>query len=296
MKDKLLSLSTELRNQASMNLPHMTIEESTAMMNREDEACAGAVRAVLPVVNQVIEKCVETIQNGGRIVFTGAAHSGFLGALDAMEANATFGTTDEFTSIVAGNPGDIMKTDGSAEDITENGWLDLQERNVTAKDFVIGLSSSGRTPYVIGALRWCQENKIPCACLTNNAAAEMGQYVDFMMAPEPGPEVISGSTRLKAGTCQKMILNMISTITMAQLGNVYQNLMINVPPVSVKMRKRLVYILTQATGCSMERAQQLMEECEFKIKPALLMELKGMTKEEALAELEKVSGNINHLV
>ena len=197
MKDKLLSLSTELRNQASMNLPHMSIEESTAMMNREDETCAGAVKAVLPVVNQVIEKCVETVQNGGRIVFTGAAHSGFLGALDAMEANATFGTTDEFTSIVAGNPGDIMKTDGSAEDITENGWLDLQERNVTAKDFVIGLSSSGRTPYVIGALRWCQENKIPCACLTNNAAAEMGQYVDFMMAPEPGPEVISGSTRLK---------------------------------------------------------------------------------------------------
>ena len=296
MKDKLLSLSTELRNQESMNLPHMSIEESTAMMNRQDEACTAAVRAVLPVVNQVIEKCIETVQNGGRIVFTGAAHSGFLGALDAMEANATFGTTDEFTSIVAGNPGDIMKTDGSAEASAENGVIDLQDRNVTAKDFVIGISSSGRTPYVIGALRWCQENGIPCACLTNNSAAEMGQYADFMMAPEPGPEVISGSTRLKAGTCQKMILNMITTITMAQLGKVYQNLMINVPPVSVKMRKRLVYILTQATGCTMERAQQLMEECAYQIKPALLMELKGLTKEAALVELERVGGNINLLV
>lgn len=296
MKDKLLSLSTELRNEESMNLPHMTIEQSTAMMNRQDEVCASAVKAVLPVVNQVIEKCIETIQNGGRIVFTGAAHSGFLGALDAMEANATFGTTDEFTAIVAGNPGDIMKTDGSAEDSAENGVIDLQDRNVTEKDFVIGISSSGRTPYVIGALRWCRENKIPCACLTNNSAAEMGKYADFVMAPEPGPEVISGSTRLKAGTCQKMILNMITTITMAQLGNVYQNLMINVPPVSGKMKKRLVYILTQATGCSMERAQQLMEECDFKIKTALLMELKGLTKDEALTELEKVNGNINHLV
>ena len=266
------------------------------MMNRQDEVCASAVKAVLPVVNQVIEKCIETIQNGGRIVFTGAAHSGFLGALDAMEANATFGTTDEFTAIVAGNPGDITKTDGSAEDSAENGVIDLQDRNVTEKDFVIGISSSGRTPYVIGALRWCRENKIPCACLTNNSAAEMGKYADFVMAPEPGPEVISGSTRLKAGTCQKMILNMITTITMAQLGNVYQNLMINVPPVSGKMKKRLVYILTQATGCSMERAQQLMEECDFKIKTALLMELKGLTKDEALTELEKVNGNINHLV
>ena len=294
-KDNLLSLTSELRNQASMNLPHMSIADSTAMFNKEDEACTGAVAKVLPVVNEVIVKCIETVENGGRIIFTGAAHSGFLGALDAMEANATFGT-NVFDSIVAGNPGDIMKTDGSAEDNEENGGLDLQNKGVCEKDFVIALSSSGRTPYAIGALKWCQANNVGCAALTNNSAAIMGEYADFMMAPEPGPEVISGSTRLKAGTCQKMILNMITTVTMAQVGNVYQNLMINVPPVSQKMRKRLVYILTQATGCSTERAQQLMEETEYKIKPALLMELKGLTKEEALVELEKVNGNINHLV
>ena len=125
-----------------MNLPHMSIEESTAMMNAEDGHCAEAVKEVLPVVNQVIKACVRTLKGGGRIVFTGAAHSGYLGSLDAFEANATFGTNGEFVSVVAGNATDIMHTDGSAEDSAENGALDLQKQNVTGKDFVIGISSS----------------------------------------------------------------------------------------------------------------------------------------------------------
>ena len=296
MKDNLLTLSTEERNAASMNLPHMTIAESTELMNREDEMCSKAVQAVLPVVNQVIQECVETIRNGGRVIFIGAAHSGYLGTLDAFEANATFGTTDEFTSIVAGNFKDIMATDGGAEDYAENGAADLQEHHTTAKDFVIGISSSGRTPYVIGALQWCQKNGIRCAGLVNNDNSIVGQNCDYIMAPVAGAEVISGSTRLKAGTCQKMILNMITTITMAQLGNVYQNLMINVPPVSRKMRIRLTYIMTQATGCSMERAEELLEECDYQIRPALLMQVKGLSQDEARKELEKAGGNINKII
>lgn len=161
MRDNLMTLTSEERNPASMNLPHMSVAESTALMNREDQACTKAVREVLPEVNETIEQCIAALRRGGRIIFTGAAHSGYLGMLDAYEANATFGTHGEFVSIVAGNFTDIMKTDGSAEDSAENGALDLQAREVTAKDFVIGISSSGRTPYVIGALSWCQKQGSP---------------------------------------------------------------------------------------------------------------------------------------
>ena len=144
MRDNLMTLTSEERNPASMNLPHMSVAESTALMNQEDEACGKAVREVLPEVNETIEQCIAALRRGGRIIFTGAAHSGYLGMLDAYEANATFGTHGEFVSIVAGNFTDIMKTDGSAEDSAENGALDLQAREVTAKDFVIGISSGRR--------------------------------------------------------------------------------------------------------------------------------------------------------
>lgn len=251
---------------------------------------------MLPEVNETIEQCIAALRRGGRIIFTGAAHSGYLGMLDAYEANATFGTHGEFVSIVAGNFTDIMKTDGSAEDSAENGALDLQAREVTAKDFVIGISSSGRTPYVIGALSWCQKQGIPCAGLVNNKHSLVSEVCDRVMAPVPGPEVITGSTRLKAGTCQKMILNMITTVTMAQLGNVYENLMINVPPVSEKMRTRLAYILTQATSCTLERARQLLTECEYQIKPALIMELKHVSREEAQTQLNAAGGNLNQIL
>lgn len=296
MKDNLLKLTTEERNPNSMNLPHMSIEAATAMMNHEDEACTKAVQAILPVINQVIEICVDTIRSGGRVIFTGAAHSGYLGMLDAYEANATFGTTDEFTAIVAGNFTDMMKTDGSAEDVEENGGLDLQNRHVTAKDFVIGISSSGRTPYVIGALSWCQQKGIHCAGLVNNKHSIVAEHCDLVMEAVAGDEVITGSTRLKAGTCQKMILNMITTITMAQLGNVYENLMINVPPVSNKMRTRLEYILDQATNCTLVTAHELLVQCDYNVKAALLMALKGISKEQALDELAAADGNINQLV
>ena len=296
MRDNLMTLTSEERNPASVNLPHMSVAESTALMNREDQACTKAVREVLPEVNETIEQCIAALRRGGRIIFTGAAHSGYLGMLDAYEANATFGTHGEVVSIVAGNFTDIMKTDGSAEDSAENGALDLQAREVTAKDFVIGISSSGRTPYVIGALSWCQKQGIPCAGLVNNKHSLVSEVCDRVMAPVPGPEVITGSTRLKAGTCQKMILNMITTVTMAQLGNVYENLMINVPPVSDKMRTRLAYILTQATSCTLDRARQLLTECEYQIKPALIMELKHVSREEAQTQLNAAGGNLNQIL
>lgn len=296
MKDNLLVLTTEKRNPHSMNLAHQSIAEATAMMNHEDEACTKAVKKILPVVNQVIEQCVATIKNGGRVIFTGAAHSGYLGMLDAYEANATFGTRDEFTAIVAGNFTDMMKTDGSAEDNAENGALDLQSRKVNQKDFVIGISSSGRTPYVIGALTWCQENGIRCAGLVNNQHSVVSEHCDIIMEAVAGAEVITGSTRLKAGTCQKMILNMITTITMAQLGNVYENLMINVPPVSNKMRKRLETILSAATSCTLEKAHDLLVHCDYNVKLALMMELKGINKEQAEIELASVHGNINQIL
>lgn len=296
MKDNLLTLTTEERNPNSMNLSKMSIFDSVTMMNKEDFECAKAVQRIIPIINDVIEQCIKIIRNGGRVVFIGAAHSGYLGTLDVYEANATFGTTGEFVSIVAGNFTDMMKTDGSAEDQGENAKIDLINNEVNQKDFVIGLSSSGRTPYVVAALKWCRENDIKCACLTNNYNTLVSRYCDYSMEAVAGPEVITGSTRLKAGTCQKMILNMITTISMAQLGNVYENLMINVPPVSKKMCQRLEYILTQATGCTLERAHVLLKQTNYSVKQALLMELKNVSLDEAREELEVHKGNINYIL
>lgn len=296
MEDNLLTLTTEERNPNSTNLAKMTIEESTLMMNEEDEKCAPAVKEVLNVVNEVIKECVKAISSGGRVVMIGAAHSGYLGMLDAYEANATFGCTNEFTSIVAGNFTDIMKTDGSAEDNLEAAFEDLQSRNVSEKDFVISISSSGRTPYALGALMWCKQHNVKSACLTSNKNSLVSKYADYPIEVVSGAEVITGSTRLKSGTCQKMILNMITTITMTQLGNVYENLMINVPPVSDKMRNRLAYIMTQATDCSLEQAKALLEKTDYNVKLALLMKIKNIDLQQAKCELTNAGGNINKIV
>ena len=297
MSLNLKNMSTETRNQNTMNLDIMSPLEVVTVMNQEDAKVPAAIAPALPNIAQCVTWAIESIENGGRIIYMGAGTSGRLGVLDAVECPPTFGVAPEVVvGLIAGGEKAFVKAVEGAEDSRELGRQDLIDNNLTKTDIVIGIAASGRTPYVLGGLAYAQEVGCHTVGISCNPGSAVGAAAELAIEVVPGPECLTGSTRLKAGTCQKMILNMISTITMAQRGNVYQNLMINVPPVSVKMRKRLVYILTQATGCSMERAQQLMEECEFKIKPALLMELKGMTKEEALAELEKVSGNINHLV
>ena len=225
-------------------------------------------------------------------IFTGAAHSGYLGMLDAYEANAPFGTHGEFVSIVAGNFTDIMKTDGSAEDSAENGALDLQAREVTAKDFVIGISSSGRTPYVIGALSWCQKQGIPCAGLVNNKHSLVSEVCDRVMAPVPGPEVITGSTRMKSGTAQKMILNMLSTGVMVKLGKVYGNLMVDVKASNEKLRERCVRIVRQATGAEDAAARAALIETNYACKPAIVMLLLGVDKTGAETLLTRANGRV----
>lgn len=296
MEDNLMTLTTEERNPRTMDMSHMEAGEIAAVMNEEDYRCAAAVKEALPQIVNVINTCISTILGGGRVFFIGAAHSGYLGLLDGYETNATFGTENQFIPIVAGHFSDIMKTEGGAEDSAESGKADLEAYGIDEKDYCIGLSASGRTPYPIGALTYARECGTRTAAIINNHDTLLGRVADDVVELVAGAEVITGSTRLKAGTCMKMALNMITTVTMVKLGKVYSNLMIEVPPVSDKMRKRLLYILQQASGCTKERAKELMEETEYDIKLALLMEKKSIGLEQAIKVFEECGGDINRVI
>jgi N-acetylmuramic acid 6-phosphate etherase len=293
MEDNLLQLQTEVRNLNSINIAEMTTLEDVVMMNKEDEKCAPAVGVHVGDIAKMIDICIETIKNGHHVVFLGCAHSGYLGTLDVFEANAQFGCTTEFISIIAGNFTDMLKTEGGAEDSETNAELDLNNNNITKDDYVIAISASGRTPYIIGALKYCKNAGIKTAVLTNNDYSIVGKYADLPIVVTPGPEVITGSTRLKSGTCTKMILNMITTITMAKIGRTYSNLMINVSPSSHKMELRLEYIMQQATDCSLERANELLNETNYNISTALVMEIKKCNKVSAEKRLVEFKNNVN---
>lgn len=296
MEDNLMTLMTEERNPRTMDLNHMSIDQMGNIMNEEDGRCAAAVKEALPQITKVIEACIDTIGKKGRVFLVGAAHSGYLGLLDGYETNATFGSEGEFIPIVAGHFADIMKTEGGAEDSLENGRTDLSAYGICKNDYCIAVSASGRTPYTVGALTYARECGSRTAAIVNNRHTLLGRQAQEVVELLAGPEVITGSTRLKAGTCTKMALNMITTITMVKLGRVYSNLMIEVPPVSDKMRKRLCYIFRQAVGCKEERAAALMEEADFNIKLALIMEMKCLGLPKAKELLKTCGGNLNEIL
>ena len=289
----LATLTTETRNVDTMDLDRMTPEEFVRVMNREDHKVAEAVEKVLPQIAQTITWAVEALKKGGRIIYVGAGTSGRLGILDAAECPPTFGvSSDMVVGVIAGGTEALTKAVEKAEDSDRLCEEDLKKIRLSEKDLVIGLATSGRTPYVVYGLRYAGQMGCRTVGISCNADAWISEEAGLAIEVVTGPEVLTGSTRLKAGTAQKMILNMISTGSMAGIGKVYQNLMVDVQQSNEKLMIRARNITMEATGCTAEEAERVLKAAGGYVKKAILMILRECDSREADKALEKADGHI----
>lgn len=289
----LTKLTTEKRNPDTMNLDQMSTLEFVETMNKEDSKVIEAVNKVLPEVANVIEWTTEALKSGGRIIYMGAGTSGRLGVLDAVECPPTFGVSpDVVIGLIAGGEKAFVRAVEGAEDSKTLGTEDLKNLGLNKKDVVIGIAASGRTPYVIHALRYARSIGVKTAIIACNKDSEMSKEADIAIEPVTGPEVLTGSTRLKAGTAQKLILNMISTGSMVGAGKVYENLMVDVMQSNEKLKTRAENIVMAATDCEREIARKTIDEAEGSVKLAITSILLKTSVEEAEKELEKAKGHI----
>ena len=293
----LSKLTTEQRNPKTMDIDRMSALEIATVMNECDHDVATAVKTVLPEIAKAIEMAAQSLKNGGRIIYLGAGTSGRLGILDAVECPPTFGVPDDMVvGLIAGGKKAFLKAEEGAEDSEKLGQEDLKKIGLTSEDIVIGLAASGRTPYVIYGLRYADSigcNTVAIACVKDS---ELGKEAKVAIEPVTGPEVLTGSTRLKAGTCQKMILNMISTGAMIGIGKVYQNLMVDVMQTNEKLMSRAQNIIVEATGCSEDRANKLLLESKGEVKTAIVMELLGLNYDEATKKLIDSEGVVRKAI
>lgn len=289
----LSKLTTEERNPLTMNLDKMTTLEIVTAMNREDYRVVDAVGKVLPEVVKAIAWCTESLKNGGRIIYIGAGTSGRLGLLDAVECPPTFGVSHDLVKgLLAGGHKAFMKAVEGAEDSCSLGEDDLRGIGANSKDTVIGLAASGRTPYVIHALRYARAIGCKTVAVACNRDSLAGKEADLAIEPTPGPEVLTGSTRLKSGTAQKMILNMISTGSMIGIGKAYQNLMVDMKQTNEKLVTRAENIVMTATECNREAAKDALQKANGSAKVAVTMILLGCEAEKARKYLEAAGGHI----
>jgi len=289
----LTKLTTETRNKNTMNLDCMTPLEIATIMNQEDENAIRAVRQVLPEIAKTIEWCTKTLNDGGRIIYMGAGTSGRLGLLDAVECPPTFGVSpDMVIGLIAGGEKAFIKAVEGAEDSTTLGEKDLKEIQLISKDIVIGIAASGRTPYVVHGMKYAKSIGCKVVALVCNKGSEMAENADLAIEPIPGPEVLSGSTRLKSGTVQKMVLNMISTGSMVGIGKVYQNLMVDVMQTNEKLVTRAENIVMEATGCHRITAEEMLKEAGGSVKLAIAMILFQCSRTEAEERLKRSHGHI----
>ncbi len=280
------SLVSESRNPATMNLDEMTTLEMVASFNHEDSKVPEAIRAVLPEVAQAVDMAAASFKAGGRLIYLGAGTSGRLGVLDASECPPTFGVPHGLVvGLIAGGPGALLKAVEGAEDSEELGVTDLKNLQITPADTVVGLAASGRTPYVIGALRYARELGCATVAISCNPDSPIAHEAQVAISPVVGPEALTGSTRLKSGTAQKLVLNMISTGAMVKNGKVYQNLMVDVKATNVKLVDRACRIVVEATGAARADAEAALSQTEFEVKPAILMILANISAQEAIQRL-----------
>lgn len=293
----LTKLATEQRNPATMNLDTFTPLQIAESMNREDQHAVEAVRAVLPQVATAISWAADALSCGGRIIYLGAGTSGRLGVLDAVECPPTFGVSyDTVVGLIAGGDHAFVKAEEGAEDRAEGGEEDLRAHSLVKDDLVIGLAASGRTPYVLGGLRYASSVGSRTVAIACNRGSEIGAVADLAIEPATGPEVLSGSTRLKAGTAQKLILNMISTGAMTGIGKVYENLMVDVKQSNEKLVTRAQNIVMEACDCSREQAEKALGSAGGSVKLAIVMLLLGCSAEEAESALSKAHGHVRQAV
>lgn len=275
-------LDTEQSNPASREIEQMSIADITTYINREDQSVALAVERVLPQVNAIIAVVVDCLKNGGRLIYIGAGTSGRLGVLDASECPPTFGVSPEMVQgIIAGGESAVRSAREGAEDDEEEAIADLQVIGLTAKDMVIGLAASGRTPYVLSAVTYARKQGVRTGAVSCVGQAALSALVDVPIEVLVGPEVVTGSSRMKAGTAQKMILNMISTTAMIQLGKVFRGYMVDVQPTNKKLVERAKRIIRETTGCTAEEAERLFYQADQDVKLAILMQLSKLNKDEA---------------
>ena len=297
MSLNLKGMSTEPRNQNSMNLEIMTPLEVVTVMNNEDAKVAEAIKPMLPNIAQCVTWAIQSIEAGGRIIYMGAGTSGRLGVLDAVECPPTFGVAPEVVvGLIAGGEKAFVKAVEGAEDSRELGHDDLVNIGLEKRDIVIGIAASGRTPYVLGGLAYAQEIGCHTVAISCNPGSAIGQAAELAIEVVPGPEVLTGSTRLKSGTSQKLILNMISTATMVGCGKAYQNLMVDVMQTNEKLVVRAQNIVMEATGCDRETAREKIEIASGSAKTAITMILADCGLEEAKERLTKAKGHVREAI
>lgn len=288
-------LTTESRNEHSFKLDTLTPEQFVDVMNNEDQKVAQFIKEENHAIAQLITQVINGLNNGGRLIYMGAGTSGRLGVLDAAECVPTFGVTpDVVVGLIAGGPSAMTVAVEGAEDDESLGEQDLRDLNINEHDTVIGIAASGRTPYVIGGLRYAQSINVPTGCVTCNKASEVGKHADYPVQVDVGPEVLTGSTRLKAGTAQKLILNMISTGAMVGIGKVYENLMIDVKATNKKLKQRAVNMIQEVLQTTDEDSVKLFKQSDEQVKVAIVMGMHGISKEEALERLKQAKGFVRN--
>ena len=297
MSLNLKNMSTETRNQNTMNLDIMTPLEVVTVMNQEDAKVPAAITPALPSIAQCVSWAIESIEAGGRIIYMGAGTSGRLGVLDAVECPPTFGVSpDVVVGLIAGGDNAFVKAKEGAEDSRELGRQDLLNIDLQKRDIVIGIAASGRTPYVLGGLAYAREVGCRTVAISCNPGSAIGAAAELAIEVVPGPECLTGSTRLKAGTCQKLILNMISTATMVGCGKAYQNLMVDVMQTNEKLVVRARNIVMEATGCDQETAIDKLAQADGNAKTAITMILADCDVTEARERLAKAKGHVREAI
>jgi N-acetylmuramic acid 6-phosphate etherase len=290
----LHSLLTEQQNPASAAIDAVPTEEMLRIINQEDCKVAEAVGREIPAIARAVDAIVAAFENGGRLFYIGAGTSGRLGVLDASECPPTFSVPPEMVQgIIAGGESALSRATETTEDDPAIGVRDLLARGFTARDVLVGLAASGRTPYVLGAVAEAKRMGAVTVGICCTPDAELSRLVDIAIAPLPGPEIIAGSTRLKSGTAQKLVLNMLTTGAFIRLGYVFGNLMVNVQPKNTKLVDRARRIVAQAAGISYERAGQTLEEAGNSVRTAILMAKTGASRDDAERRLAAAGGRIS---
>ncbi|HCU0595358.1 MULTISPECIES: N-acetylmuramic acid 6-phosphate etherase [Enterobacteriaceae] len=293
MQINLNKMITESRNPASAEIDTLSTLDVLTVINQEDKKVPLAVEAALPQISQVVDAVVTAFAQGGRLIYSGAGTSGRLGILDASECPPTYGTpASQVVGIIAGGHKAILQAVENAEDNAEMGAQDLKEIDFNEKDVLVGIAASGRTPYVLGAMAYAKSVGATVASISCNPGSAMSLNADIAIELVVGPEVVTGSSRMKAGTAQKLALNMITTGSMIRSGKIYSNLMVDVEATNAKLVQRQVNIVVEATDCTPDVAEQALNACQRHCKTAILMVLSGLSASEASALLNKNNGFI----
>jgi N-acetylmuramic acid 6-phosphate etherase len=293
IKTSLGLLTTEARNPLTRDLDNLSALEIVKLINAEDEKVAIAVREVSEPIAKAIDVIADRLSGGGRLIYVGAGTSGRLGVLDAVECPPTFNTDPKMVvGLMAGGPEGLVRAIEGAEDSREMGQKDLKELGLNNLDVVVGIAASGRTPYVIGALDYARNIGAFAIGFSCNQGAEITGHADLNIIPLVGPEVLSGSTRLKAGTATKLVLNMLTTGAMVRMGKTYSNLMVDLKATNMKLSERANRIVATITGCTGPEATGLLNLCDGEVKTAIVSHQLGLSPDKARLLLDSVKGHL----